>query len=160
MLAPKNLNPETVNDFRPISLLNSSLKIITKLLVDRLQGVILQFINRNQYGFIKSQMIQDCLAWCFEYIHQCKQSRRHAIILKLDFEKAFDTMEHLTIIQILEHVGFPPRWIDWVTNILSSGTLLVILNGVPGRKFKCRRGVHQGDPLSPLIFVLVAELLK
>lgn len=106
MLVPKVLNPEIVNDFRPISLLNISLKIITKLLADRLQGVILQLIHKNQYGFIKSRMIQDCLAWCFEYIHQCKHSRWQAIILKLDFEKAFDTVEHSAIIRILEHMGF------------------------------------------------------
>lgn len=71
-LVPKNQNPESVSDYRPISILNSSLKIITKLLVDRLQGVILRLVHKNQYGFIRSRSIQDCLAWCFEYIHQCK----------------------------------------------------------------------------------------
>jgi retron-type reverse transcriptase len=159
-LVLKNLNPEAVNDFRPISLLNSSLKIITNILADRLQEVILQLIHKNQYGFIKSRTIHDCLAWCFEYIHQCKHSRRQAIILKLDFEKAFDTVEHSAIIQILEHMGFPPKWVQWINNILSSGTSAVTLNGALGRKFKCKRGVRQGDPLSPLIFVLATELLQ
>jgi hypothetical protein len=120
----------------------------------------MQLIHRNQYGFIKTRTIQDCLAWCFEYIHQCKQSRREAIILKLDFEKAFDTVEHPTILQILHHMGFPDRWMSWISTTLSTGTSAVILNGVPGRKFKCKRGVRQGDPLSPLIFVLAAEWLQ
>jgi hypothetical protein len=120
----------------------------------------MQLIHRNQYGFIKTHTIQDCLAWCFEYIHQCKQSRREAIILKLDFEKAFDTVEHPTILQILHHMGFPDRWMSWISTTLSTGTSAVILNGVPGRKFKCKRGVRQGDPLSPLIFVLAAEWLQ
>jgi hypothetical protein len=97
-LVPKKLNPETVSDYRPISLLNVSLKILTKLLVDHLRCKIMQLIHRNQYGFIKSRTIQDCLAWCFEYIHQCKQLRRETIILKLDFKKAFDTVEHPAIL--------------------------------------------------------------
>ena len=81
------------------------------------------------------------------------------IILKLDFEKAFDTIEHPAILQMLEHMGFPQRWINWISSNLSTRTSAVIQNGVLGRKFKCRRGVRQGDPLPPLIFVLDVELL-
>ena len=64
-LVPKINNPEPVNDFRSISLLNCSIKLLTKILAERLQAVILEFIHANQYGFIKSRTIQDCLAWSF-----------------------------------------------------------------------------------------------
>ena len=159
-LVPKKSSPETVNDFRPISLTNTCLKFLTKLVANRFQKIITRCIHDNQYGFIKSWTIQDCLAWCFEYLLQCKQSKRKVVVFKIDFEKAFHTIEHKAILQILKYKGFPPLVLKWVQEILASGSSLVLLNGIPGRKFLCKRGVRQGDPLSPILYVLGGDLLQ
>jgi hypothetical protein len=82
------------------------------------------------------------------------------VILKLDFEKAFNNVEHEVIIQVLRHKGFPHKWITWIRDILPSGTSSVLLNLVPSKKFHCTRGVRQDDALSPLLFVLAADLLQ
>jgi hypothetical protein len=114
-------------------------------------------IHKNQYGFIHSRTIQDCLAWTFEFLHLCHKSRKEIIILKFDFEKAFDMIEHQSMLQIMKHKGFNDIWLHWMANIFTSGTSSVLLNGVPGKTFHCRRGVRQGDPLPPLLFVLAAD---
>jgi hypothetical protein len=137
-----------------------ALKIITKQLANRLQKEIIPLIHQNQYGFIKTRTIQDCLAWAFEYLHICHKSKKEIVIIKLDFEKAFDMIEYKAIIDMMKHMGFGDLWISWITNILTTASTSVILNGVPGKNIICKRGVRQGDPLSPLLFVAAAELLQ
>jgi hypothetical protein len=159
-LIPKVNSPTGVNDFSPISLLNCIVKIITKLLGERLQAVTIPLVHQNQYGFIKSRTIQDCLTWTFEYIHQCQQSKEEIVINKLDFTKAFNTIEHNSIIMMMQHLGFNQKWTNWVSNILSSATTSVLLNEVLGKNLICKRGVRHGDPVSPLLFVLAVDLLQ
>jgi hypothetical protein len=152
MRIPKTQSPKSPNDFRPISLLNICLKPITKILANRLQDKILKLVHINQYGFLRSRNIQDCVGWAYEYIHQCKQGNVETVILKLDFAKAFDTVEHDAIIKVFQCFGCDQRWLSWLNMLMSTGTSGVLLNGVPGKK-NCY-------PLSPLLFIGVSDLLQ
>jgi retron-type reverse transcriptase len=97
---------DKVNDFRPISFTNVCVKFLAKLAANRLQDVILSCIHKNRYGFLRGRSIQDFLAWAFEYLYLCHASQKSIIILKLDFAKAFDTIEHESILQVMQHKGY------------------------------------------------------
>jgi hypothetical protein len=83
--------------------------MFTKVLANRIQKVLKGLIHKNYYGFIETRTIQDYLAWALEYIHLCHKSRKDLIILKVDFEKAFDKVEHEAIVKILWAKGFGER---------------------------------------------------
>lgn len=88
------------------------------MLANRVQSSILNLVHRNQYGFIKSRTIQDCLAWAFEYLHLCHKQRKEMVILKLDFQKAFDMIKHPAILTLLKAKGFGDLWLSWIETLL------------------------------------------
>lgn len=153
-LVPTKATPEDVNDFRPISFTNVCLKFLTKLIANRLQNHILKCVHKNQYGFLRSRSINDYIAWAYEYIFQFQQYKKPILIIKLYFAKAFDMIEHEEILKIMEHKGFNRKWRNWMKEILFSGTSSILLNGVRGKQSICKRGVHPGDPLSLILYVL------
>jgi retron-type reverse transcriptase len=81
-------------------------------LANRLQKIVLRIIHKNQYGFLKGRTIQDCLAWAFEYLYQCEKSNQEILLLKLDFAKAFDTIDHSAMLKIMQQMGFDEKWIS------------------------------------------------
>ncbi|KAL6576888.1 hypothetical protein OROMI_011164 [Orobanche minor] len=155
-LIPKNNNPQSWKDFRPISLCNSTYKIISKILSKRLANILPSFINSAQSGFVKGRNITDNILTAHEVTHDISQSMTNTII-KLDMEKAYDRINWNFIFQVMTRFGFSVAWVNFIKSCISNCWFSILVNGQSAGFFKSDKGIRQGDPLSPLIFAIAAD---
>ncbi|GKD44085.1 RNA-directed DNA polymerase, eukaryota, partial [Tanacetum coccineum] len=150
-----------VKDFRPISLIGSLYKIIAKILANRLFVVVVlgDIVNKVHSAFIADRQILNGPFILNEVLQWCKSKKKQSLIFKVDFEKAYDSVRWDFLDDVLKKFGFGDKWCNWIQSCLRSSRGLININGSPTEEFQFYKGLKQGDPLSPFLFILVMESL-
>ena len=158
-LLPKKEDATKVQQYRPICLLNVSFKIFTKVLTNRLSIVAQKIIRPSQTAFIPGRHILEGVVILHETIHEMHKKKKNGVILKLDFEKAYDKVKWPFLQQVLRMKGFSTTWCAWINQVITKGSVAIKVNDDVGHYFQTRKGVRQGDPLSPILFNIVVDML-
>ena len=160
---PKITSPKLVSEYRHIALCNVYYKVISKILALRLKPVLQDVISETQSAFVHGRAISDNVLITHEVLHYLKGSgavKQCSVAVKTDISKAYDRLEWSFIRVVLERMGFCDTWIMWMMQCVSTVSYSFLLNNEVVGKVTPQRGIRQGDPLSPYIFILCGEILS
>jgi hypothetical protein len=162
-LIPKNKNPMSVIDFRPISLCNVLYKLISKVLANRLKKVLPTIITPTHSAFILGRLILDNVLAAYETLytmHMGMKGKKGYMAVKLDMSKAYDRVQWSFLEAVMEQMGFSRRWIALIMMCVTSVKYSIVVNGTPYGLITLSRGICQGDPISPYMFLLCVKALS
>lgn len=151
----KSGSRKEISNYRPITLLRTDYKLLALLITRRIYSMICDHINIEQVGFMPRRLIYDNILVVNELLRE-----KEKFLISVDFQKAYDSVSHDTLYLILKHINMPIKLINLIMEMYRNTKTKIIINNELTRAFDVKRGVKQGDPLAPLLFTLIVELLS
>ncbi|CAI5962784.1 unnamed protein product [Closterium sp. NIES-65] len=148
-----------ISNYRPITLLNFTYKVLAKVVADRMKKVLHRVISREQYGFIPGRRLSDAVSLVADIIDAANKGDKDWFLLLVDFQKAFDTVSRGFLFETLEKMGFPPSYVGWVRGLHKETKTRLLINGWKSDALEVVSGVRQGCPLAPYLFICAVEPL-
>jgi hypothetical protein len=159
ILLPKEENAIQIQQYCPICWLNVSFKILTKVGTNRISEVANTVVRPTQTAFMSGRHILEGVVVLHETIHELHRKKLDGVLLKLDFEKAYDKVKWDLLQKALRMKGFDPKWCKWIQEFISRGSVGIRLNDEIRHYFQTRKELRQGDPLYPILVNIVADML-
>jgi hypothetical protein len=159
-LIPKVDKLNTCNDFHPISLYNYIYNILSKVIAVRLKKILPKIISAEKFGFLEGRFIHEAMGSTQGALHTIRQKKQATMVMKIDLSKAYDRACWLYLRSLLIHIKLNRQVVDWVMGCVITVSFVILINGADSPFFKPTRGLRQGCPLSPYLFLLVVEGLS
>ena len=158
LLEKKGKDKRFIKNWRPISLINYDSKLLSKTLAERLKLALPFLVSSDQTAYVKDRFMGESVRLISDILEVTKSLNIDGYILTMDIQKAFDSVDHVFLIEVLKSLNFNEEFIDWIKTLMKNQESCVFNGGVSTGYFPLERGVRQGDPISAYLFILVMEI--